>query len=321
MRQTKLFKNKTTKYLLLGLVPTVLVSTITLAAIYGSKTSKQEVPSILLKEEEVTDEDISDELNSLYDEQHIDKTLDSSEKQKMTDILVTSVKKEVDEAKSNGITIDKLRLKDIIRRELDDALLILEVKLSGVMQRALVEDKEADVQALYSVYEQKHQGAKNIVIETLEEGVSSDMFNKLLFMWPHKHLKHKVEFHEVYHKEHLINLIRDVDAWVDYNIERNNLIKTANDRYATFEYKKYLSLWDVAFEIQESYVKLGKRIKGWVNFNVNSKLDETFKNNLAELKVEQVKVKEWLDKAKILVANKLEDIKRKKAKKKMTRGI
>lgn len=308
MKQTKLTKNKTTKYLLLGLVPAVLVPLITLAAIYGSKTTKkQTLPTHSFLNEKEVDEIIVEEVNNLYDEGPISEVVDFSQKPKITGIVRTSVKRELDEASSIGITIDKMELRDIIKKELDDALLILEVNLDVAMKKAFEADKEADVQVLYSVYNDKHRGARKLVIEKLAKGTPSETNSKLLFLWPNKQLKTYVEFHHVYHKEQLINLIRDIDAWVDYHIERNNLIKTLNREFAAYKYGLYSALWDTAFAIQESYLQLDKEINGWTNLDLESKLGDEYKYNLDELEIEQEAIKNWIDNARTLIANELEE--------------
>lgn len=298
MKQTTKQKSK---WALLGLAA-VAVPTATVVTIYETQKQTNNKISTSLGDK-VNDQMIGEEVNRQYDEMTTPERIDSDNELRIKGIVAKSVKKNLAQDTAIGIPIDKSRLKDIIKRELDDALMILEVNLQAAMKMVIQEDKEADFQVLYSIYESKHKGAANLEMEKLVDGVSADVFDKLWFHWPNKQLKMKVPFHEVYHREQLNNLIRDLDQWYDYHLERNYLIKSINESHTTMQYRLYSVLWDEALALQEQYENLGYKIPGWINFDVNSKLGDVYLYNSRALDVYQKRVQDWTNNAKELIQN------------------
>lgn len=277
------------KWSLLGLIPSVLIPTTAVAIIYGTNrpsgglNNKYEDIDSVLKEEMTQ---VYEEFPTLKGDPIIEETISSNVKQQI---------------KSEQVPATRQKLKAMLRREFAAAQILLENKIAELIDKALEKYDAKELETLYAIYEAKRYNASLEKVFHATQGVGGDWFDRAWWMWQAKALKPVVTLSEIAHKQQLINMIKELDDWMDYNTQRNEIITGINQRYAVGEYNKYQRDWDIAALLQKEYDSLpfSKQVENWVNFReYTTFLKDEYQFNVKAVQSEIKKLNDWTERAR-----------------------
>lgn len=214
----KQWSKQKTKWALLSLIPVIAVPSITVAAIYGVRQSRDNTSSVSRSLSDIElKETLAKELNEIYQE---NPELKENQSFSFDDFILEDVKIKVREAESK---VSRYQLKKMLRRVLEDYLTRFQTNIENY-----IDSKEAKaVDELYTQFSKKLIEVQDLARDAYlpEDLLAEDMW---LYGAIRKLSKYETIKDEIKHKEQLVLLINEINDQIEHYKELKDAIIRAD---------------------------------------------------------------------------------------------